>query len=227
MVMKHNIFQNVQQLLMLDLFQSLQKKGAPFILVFTGLPTLFPKLVEARTFAERMFRVCFLDRLSDDESRDAVVKPVSVTECPITMTNDSVELCVNTSAGYPYFIQFICREIYDIFLQKIDEPNISIPIIDILRKLDTDFFAGRWARATDRERDLLTVVANLENCDVEFTVQEVVQKSKELLENPMSASQISQMFVKLAKSGLIYKHRHGKYSFAVPLMAQFILRQRD
>lgn len=213
--------------LMLDLFQSLQKKGAPFILVLTGLPTLFPKLVEARTYAERMFRVCFLDRLTDDESRDAVVKPVSVAECPITMTDDSVELCVEKSAGYPYFIQFLCREIYDIFLQNIGERNISIPIIDILRKLDTDFFAGRWGRATDRERDLLRVVANLENCDHEFTVQEVVQKSKQLLEHPMSASQISQMFGKLAKSGLIYKNRHGKYSFAVPLMAQFILRQRD
>jgi hypothetical protein len=26
-------------------------------------------------------------------------------------------------------------------------------------------------------------------------------------------------------SGLVYKNRHGKYSFAVPLMGPFILRQ--
>jgi len=39
--------------LLLDLFQSLQRKGVRFMLALTGLPTLFPKLVEARTFPER------------------------------------------------------------------------------------------------------------------------------------------------------------------------------
>jgi hypothetical protein len=38
--------------LLLDVFQSIQKKGVPILLVLTGLPTLFPKLVDARTFAE-------------------------------------------------------------------------------------------------------------------------------------------------------------------------------
>lgn len=42
--------------LLLDTFQSLQKKGLPVLLVLAGLPTLFPKLVQARTFSERMFR---------------------------------------------------------------------------------------------------------------------------------------------------------------------------
>ena len=36
--------------LMLDVFQSIQKKNIPFMLVLVGLPTLFPKLVEARHF---------------------------------------------------------------------------------------------------------------------------------------------------------------------------------
>lgn len=35
--------------LLLDTFQSLQRKGLPVLLVLTGLPTLFPKLVQART----------------------------------------------------------------------------------------------------------------------------------------------------------------------------------
>ena len=38
-------------------------------------------------------------------------------------------------------------------------------------------FAGRWARATDRQRTLLSVVAGLERCDEEFSVQEVIERS--------------------------------------------------
>lgn len=214
--------------LMLDVFQSIQKKGIPIMLVLAGLPTLFPKLVEARTFAERMFRVVFLDRLDDVSCRDAIKKPIEQSQCPIPLGENLIDSIVEVSGGYPYFVQFICREVYDAALQMHrDGKPLVVSITDITRKLDTDFFAGRWARATDRQRELLTVVAQLENSDEEFTVQEVVVKSAELLDKPFGASQINQMFGTLSDSGLIYKNRHGKYSFAVPLLGQFIDRQQD
>ena len=212
--------------LMLDVFQSIQRKGIPFMLVLVGLPTLFPKLVEARTFAERMFHVLFLKRLSDEDSRDAVVKPIQDAKCPVKLNGESVRVIIDVSEGYPYFIQFICREVYDAFLQKVDVgEKASVPITDITRKLDNNFFAGRWARATDRQRALLTVIANLTNCDEEFTVQEASEQSKELLDKPFSPSHVSQMLAPLSEVGLVYKNRHGKYSFAVPLLGRFILRQ--
>jgi hypothetical protein len=97
-------------------------------------------------------------------------------------------------------------------------------ITEITRKLDTDFFMGRWSRATDRQRQLLCVVAHLPHSDSEFTVQEIEEKSIELLEKPFGKSQINQLLVKLARIGLVYKNRHGKYAFAVPLLGQFIMR---
>lgn len=208
--------------LLLDVFQSIQKKEIPFMLLLTGLPTLFPKLVEARTFSERMFRVLFLDRLHEAECREAIVKPVA--KLPEKMSEESVQLTIRESGGYPYFIQFICREVYDVLLQNIGR-DVNMPMQDITRKLDTDFFAGRWARATDRQRDLLEVVASLPDCDDEFTLQAVSKKSRSALDKPFSTSQISQMFTKLAEAGLVYKNRHGKYSFAVPMLGQFIRRQ--
>jgi hypothetical protein len=214
--------------LMLDVFQSIQKKGIPFMLVLVGLPTLFPKLVEARTFAERMFRVVFLDRLSDKDSEDAILKPIEDTDCPVKLGAESVQLIIKESAGYPYFIQFICREAFDVVLQSNSGvEKVGIPIGRIIDKLDTDFFAGRWARATDRQRELLTVIAHLPSCESEFTVQEVVEKSKGLAGKAFGPSQVNQMLVALGNSGLVYKNRHGKYSFAVPLLARFILRQQQ
>ena len=211
--------------LLLDVFQSIQKQNIPFMLVLTGLPTLFPKLVEARTFAERMFHVLFLDRLNIKESKDAVLKPLEGHQ--LKLNDDSVNTIAILSGGYPYFIQFICREVYDAFLQEMDRGNAPIvPTEEIIRKLDTDFFAGRWDRVADRQRELLAVAASLDNCEKEFTVQLLVNKSKELLDKPFSSSNVNQMLLKLCDSGLVYKNRHGKYSFAVPLLWKFIRRQR-
>ncbi len=209
---------------LLDVFQSIQKKGIPFMLVLAGLPTLFPRLVDARTYAERMFRVVTLIKLNEDESREAILKPIEVAECPINFSGSSVETVIRESGGYPYFIQFICREVFDVFQQNESGESGNVPIDEIQRKLDADFFAGRWAKITDRQRELLWVVANLERPDEEFTIQELTERAKVLLTKSFSASHANQMLASLAERGMIYKNRFGKYSFAVPLLGRFILR---
>lgn len=211
---------------LLDVFQSLQRKGAPFMLVLTGLPTLFPKLVESRTYAERMFRVVTLGRLAPDESREAIQRPIDDAQSPISFDDASVDRICEQAGGYPYFIQFICREVFDIFIQQaaMDGRAGSVPVDAIQRKLDTDFFAGRWAKATDRQRHLLWVVANLEHADEEFTIQELVAMGKQLLTKPFSSSHANQILASLGEQGLIYKNRFGRYSYAVPLLGNFILR---
>ena len=214
--------------LLLDVFQSIQRKDIPFMLVLTGLPTLFPKLVEARTFSERMFRVLFLDRLNYEDSRDAILKPISAANCPVSFNDESVETICETSDGYPYFIQFMCREVYDVFIQQVAEGDVTgVPVEGILRKLDTDFFAGRWAKATDRQRQLLIVIVMLQKTEDEFTVQEIVEHSAKVLPKPFSSSHANQLLQSLIGNGLVYKNRHGKYSFAVPLLDRFIQRQLE
>ncbi|HVC96432.1 MAG TPA: ATP-binding protein [Pirellulales bacterium] len=210
--------------LLLDCFQSLQRRGVPNLLLMAGLPPLFAKLVQARTFAERMFRVVTLDRLDDHDCRDAILKPLLETRNRARFSRAVIEQVIVASGGYPYFVQFICRELYDAHLQRRPR-SAAVPIDDILRKLDTDFFAGRWARATDRQRELLTVIAHVEGSDKEFTVQDVARKSAELLSRRFSPSHVSQIFGNLVNAGLLYKNRHGKYAFAVPLLGRFVLRQ--
>jgi hypothetical protein len=212
--------------LMLDVFQSIQRKNIPFMLVLTGLPTLFPKLVEARTYAERMFHQIFLDRLDEVDSREAILKPIEDARNPLRFTETSVTVIYSVSRGYPYFIQYICKEVFDVWSQHLEDGGTvqSVPVDSIMKKLDTDFFAGRWARATDRQRELLQVIARLDTCDFEFTVQEIVEESKKTTK-PFSSSHVNQLLAALSESGLIYKNRWGKYSFAVPLLEQFIQRQ--
>ncbi len=210
---------------LLDVFQSIQRKGIPFMLVLAGLPTLFPKLVDARTYAERMFRVVTLTKLNDEDSREAILRPIEEAGCPIHFRPVSVDKICHESGGYPYFIQFICREVFDVFIvQRTKGEPAQVPVDAIQRKLDADFFAGRWAKLTDRQRQLLWVIANLEHPDDEFTIQELVEKAAVILPKTFSSSHANQMLASLAEKGMIYKNRLGKYSFAVPLLGRFILR---
>ena len=81
------------------------------MLVFAGLPNLLRNLVDSRTYAERVFRVCFLDRLGPEDSEDAIRQPIADAACPLELTDDSVGKIIESSGGHPYFLQFICKEV--------------------------------------------------------------------------------------------------------------------
>ena len=113
----------------------------------------------------------------------------------------------------------------DVFIrQHADDEQKSVPVEAIQHKLDADFFAGRWAKIRDRQRELLCVVAHLDHADEEFTIQELTEEAKRLLTKAFSPSHANQMLASLAERGMIYKNRLGMYSFAVPLLGRFIIR---
>ncbi|MBM3993363.1 MAG: ATP-binding protein [Planctomycetes bacterium] len=213
--------------LLLETFQSIQRKGVKMMLLLTGLPTLFPKLVESRTYAERMFKIQEIGKLNEIASRKAITEPLKGNA--IQFTKESIDMIVQETCGYPYFIQFICREAYDIFQSAVSSGiTPSIPIKTLVKKLDSDFFAGRWAPVPDRQRELLFCIANLENAADEFTVNQIADISHALRRKdirPFKYADVSSMMPKLINAGLVYKNRHGKYSLAVPLLHGFVKRQ--
>ena len=214
--------------LLLDLFSYLQRRHSKhsFMLVLTGLPTLLPKLNEVRTYTERMFHVLHLDRLTDKDAREAVVKPLSMTASTLGFSESTIDKIVSMSGGYPYFIQFIGKEVFDAWIGKITTGLApSVPMNEILEKLDQDFFAPRWIRTTDRQQQFMQVISTLENAEDEFSVPEIVKASKEKLKNGFNPSHSIQILQALSERGLVYRNRRGSYCFAVPLLARFIQRQ--
>lgn len=214
--------------ILLDTFASIQRDhhNIQFFLVLTGLPTLFPRLNEARTYSERMFDVMLLDKLSAADSREAIQKPIEISSSPITFSSQAVDDIAKMSGGYPYFIQYICKEVFDAWVTQMEAGEVrSVAEDEIVAKLDQDFFSARWDRATDRQQEFMKVIATLESADTEFTTQEIVAASRKILRKGFSPSHATQILSALLERGLVYRNRHGKYSFAVPLMAAFVSRQ--
>lgn len=214
--------------MILDVFSYMQRQNlkTPFLLVLTGLPTLIPKLNETRTYTERMFHTLMLERLSDADARDAIVKPMEISKSSLQFSEHVITEAIKASGGYPFFIQYICKEIFDAWIGKIQVGEApSVPKAEIIAKLDQDFFAPRWSRATDRQQAFMQVIATLESAESEFSVPEIVKASKEILRNGFSPSHAVQILGTLTERGFAYRNRRGAYCFAVPLLAQFIRRQ--
>jgi hypothetical protein len=153
-------------------------------------------------------------------------KPIEITKSSLTFSSAAVETIISESGGYPYFIQFICKEVFDAWIGRVQKGEApSVPTQAIIAKLDQDFFSPRWARASDRQQDFMKVIATLPNSDEEFSVQDIVMASKDWLKKSFSPSHTNQMLLALTEKGLTYRNRRGSYCFAVPRLSDFVRRQ--
>lgn len=214
--------------MLLDLFQSLQRKKMRFLLVLSGLPAISSKIVESRTYASRMFRIMSLESLSEVDTVEAIVKPLEGAPFPLEMLKSQAHDIWKITRGYPYFIQYFCRELWDVWAQAAQRGQSlpALPLEEIVRKLDGSFFAGQWVKASDRQRQLLEIIAEIPGSDSQFSTQDVVQHpANKASSKPFSSSHVNQILAALSSLGLVHKNRFGKYLLAIPLLNDFIRRQ--
>lgn len=216
--------------LLLAMFQSLQKKKMRYMLLLGGLPSLYPRLVETRTYAERMFTVISLGNLDVDASRKAIEVPLK--DKTLKFTEDSVQKIISLSGGYPYFIQFICKESFDYFkLKNQVNPGAvpEVPVDIIMSNLDNDFFSGRWEMVPDRQKEFLLMVSLIEPREEQFGTQEILESVEKNYAaygiKTFKAGDISQQLSRAQDARILYKVSHGKYAFALPMFSDFVRRK--
>ena len=127
---------------LLDVFSWLQRQSLPckFLLVLTGLPTLFPKLNEARTYTERMFHVLQLERLNMLDAYAAIVKPIEITQSPLRFSSAVIDGIIKKNREDTYCIQFMCKEVFDTWITKIANGEApSVPSTEISSQAGSRF----------------------------------------------------------------------------------------
>jgi len=202
--------------LLLESFSHIQQEGLRYYLVLSGLPPLFPSLVKAKTYAERMFSVKSIGNLSGDSSQEAIRLPLK--DSNIAFTDELIKTIVEETQGYPYFLQF-----YPYYaIQNIPKKRIGIKEFNemyplLLKELDESFFSGRFNRASESEQRILFEMAKL---GPEIRFSELREKAK------IDKNYLNQILISLIEKGLIYRVGRGKYRFTLPLFEKFLLRKR-
>ena len=213
--------------MLVETISSLQKNEGvtPCLLILSGLPQLFDALTSARTYTERMFHVMQLERLSRRDTATALATPLKDLMPPLNCSEQLLAKTVNLSGGYPYLIQFFGKELVDAILRNggyLDADEFPSP--DVMDRLDSGLFAARWNRTTDKQRSWLKLIATREKGQFnDFSAQEILETDENI--NGFDNSQANQLMLALCDRGLLYRTRHGRYAFTVPMSEIMILRR--
>lgn len=205
----------------IETIATLQKSDAtaPCMLVLSGLPGVHDALTATRTYTERMFRVLKLERLSRSDTDAALTGPLERLSPPLQPSRVLIDKAIDLSGGYPYLIQFFGKELVDQLVREGGSlQEDKFPSEDALARLDAGLFGARWNKTTEAQRDFLKVLATRpmeEGSD--FSANDIAGIS--LYTN----SQASSMLHALSDRGLVYRSRHGRYAFTVPMSEAMIL----
>jgi hypothetical protein len=191
------------------------QRGLPVILVGAGLPQLRGRMGRAKSYAERLFDFPEIGPLTPDEAKLAIAEPVH--RQGVDVTADALDLIVQVTRGYPYFIQEWGKHSWDTAktspINRLDVENASTTAI---AALDESFFRVRFDRLTPTEKRYLRAMADLgpgphRSGDIAEALGRAV--------NSFGPTR-SQLIAK----GMIWSPHHGDTAFTVPLFDEFMRR---
>lgn len=193
----------------------ISQRMLPVALVGTGLPQLPGLMVEAKSYAERLFSYPEIGRLSPSAARDALVGPAG--DEGVEYEAAALDRVIELSGCYPAFIQAYGKEVWNMAPSspiKIADVTAAEPVV--MSKLDDEFFHVRFEKATPAERRYMAAMADIGNGPC---------RTRDVVKRLGSSSGTSVHRDSLIKKGLIFSPDFGLVDFTVPHFAPFMRRR--
>ncbi len=194
----------------------MSQKQLPIALAGAGLPQLPGLMVDAKSYAERLFSYPEIGPLSTSAARQALAEPAASEGA--NYEDAALERIVALSGGYAAFVQAYGKETWNM------APRTPITLADVQAaeplvqtRLDEQFFHVRFEKATPAERRYMAAMADLG--DGPYRTGDVAKR----LGGRVSSTSVHRDG--LIKKGLIFSPDHGKVDFTVPHFSPFMRRR--
>jgi hypothetical protein len=194
------------------------QRKLPVALICAGLPQLPSIIQNAKTYSERM-AIYSIGSLNEEEAKESIFKPA--LEFGVQFSPEALNKIYKETAGYPYFLQLIGELVFGKTEGNlVSEDDVDTLLPEYRQRLDSSFFAGRYQRATPKQREYLAAMAKL----IEGTREEAVMASDVSALFGVSINQLSRVRDDLIKKGLIFGTERGLVGFTVPLFSEYMFR---
>lgn len=189
--------------------------GYPIMIIGAGLPKIYKMLSDEKSYSERLFVYKQIDSLSFEQSKKAIIEPAK--KFNVDYAKEAVKKIIETTKGYPFFIQQLCQIVYQNASKKrIEVVDVEQSIDKFFKELDEGFFKTRYERCAQSDKKF--IFAMVKCGKLPCTISNVAHNLKK------DVSSISTTRAQLINKGIIYPVRYKELDFTVPEFSGFIFR---
>ncbi len=192
--------------------------GYPIMIIGAGLPKIYKMLSDEKSYSERLFLYKEIGSLTKEQSYQAIQEPLK--KFKTNYTNEALELIVDITKGYPFFIQQLCNIVYtEAKTDIINKSDVENVITKFFYSLDTGFFRVRYERCSDSDKKF--IFAMVKCGELPCTISNIAKQLNKTVKT------ISPTRAQLINKGIIYPVRHSELDFTVPEFTGFIQRSEE
>lgn len=192
--------------------------GYPIMIIGAGLPKIYKMLSDEKSYSERLFMYKKIDSLTDEQSEKAIEEPAK--KFNIIYAHEATNKIVEITKGYPFFIQQLCKIVYDKTNKDVIElSDVENCIDEFLSSLDEGFFKSRYERCAESDKKF--IFAMVECGELPCTISNVAHNLNK------TVGSISTTRAQLISKGIIYPVRYKELDFTVPEFSGYIQRLEE
>ena len=192
--------------------------GYPIMIIGAGLPKIYKMLSDEKSYSERLFMYKKIDSLTDEKSEKAIEEPAK--KFNIIYAHEATNKIVEITKGYPFFIQQLCKIVYDKTNKDVIElSDVENCIDEFLSSLDERFFKSRYERCAESDKKF--IFAMVECGELPCTISNVAHNLNK------TVGSISTTRAQLISKGIIYPVRYKELDFTVPEFSGYIQRLEE
>ena len=190
----------------------------PIMIIGAGLPKIYKMLSDEKSYSERLFMYKKIDSLTDEQSEKAIEEPAK--KFNIIYAHEATNKIVEITKGYPFFIQQLCKIVYDKTNKDVIElSDVENCIDEFLSSLDERFFKSRYERCAESDKKF--IFAMVECGELPCTISNVAHNLNK------TVGSISTTRAQLISKGIIYPVRYKELDFTVPEFSGYIQRLEE
>ena len=199
-------------------FHRVNQLGYPIMIIGAGLPKIYKMLSDEKSYSERLFMYKKIDSLTDEQSEKAIEEPAK--KFNIIYAHEAINKIVEITKGSPFFIQQLCKIVYDKTNKDVIElSDVENCIDEFLSSLDERFFKSRYERCAESDKKF--IFAMVECGELPCTISNVAHNLNK------TVGSISTTRAQLISKGIIYPVRYKELDFTVPEFSGYIQRLEE
>lgn len=190
-------------------------RPVPAALLTAGLPHTPDVITAAVTHAER-FQYRPMRDLAPHETREALTAPAAALG--VSWAMDALSTVVERAQGYPYFVQVYGEELWRAAGNPDPGEWLTAEHVEAAQEhvdVDlTELYRTRWAKASPREREVLTVMA--------ASQERLVARRDIAAKLGVETTALSMARQSLLDKGIVDSPQHGMLAFTVPGFGRYV-----
>jgi hypothetical protein len=195
-------------------------KDTNYLFVLLSTPKGWQDFIDKHNPVGRFFRKrIYLENLNEAETNEIIDKTLS--EAEITFDENIKKAIFDNTKGHPYELQLLCSNLYDNQLEaSIDDDIFTKALKNTLRELGKDYFEALYRRASEREKEVLSILVEKNKPLSISDIRSIMITEKRKAGFPIA--NIKNFLYRLYEKEIIKRKETGEFEVIDPMFSKYL-----